>query len=147
MKPNQQPRTINRKKRLGRGTSSGRGDSSGRGTKGQRSRAGHNIPTGFEGGQTPIKKRIPKLGGFHRQSKQKVEIVNLKILDRVFKSGQLVSPKTLFEKGLIDNQTAKVKILADGRLNKRLKFEGCFFSKAAKTLTKDKKEKKNQKKK
>jgi len=138
MKPNQQPKIIKNKKRVGRGRGSSRGNFSGRGTKGQRSRAGYNIPVGFEGGQTPIKKRIPKLGGFKRQVKRAFEIVNLSQLDKSYQSNQLVDPKSLARKGLIRSSFSRVKILADGQLNKKLMFKNCHFSKNAQFKIKSK---------
>jgi large subunit ribosomal protein L15 len=132
MKTNNLTKIVKKRKRVGRGNSSGKGRTSGRGSKGQKSRSGHNIPTGFEGGQTPIKKRLPKFGGFKRTPRKKQEIVNLDDLNSNFKSGDLVSPKTLSEKGLVSAPDVSVKILGRGKLDKKLKFKKVIFSSSAK---------------
>ena len=119
-----------KKKRIGRGIAAGGGKTAGRGTKGQKSRSGKSIPTGFEGGQTPLKMRLPKKRGFFRR-KEPVQIINLDKININFKKDEIVSPKTLVKKGLIKSETAKVKILADGNLEKSLIFENVIFSKTA----------------
>jgi len=70
IKLNQLKKIVKRSKRVGRGISAGQGKTAGRGTKGQKSRTGHSIPVGFEGGQTPLKQRLPKIGGFYRHKKK-----------------------------------------------------------------------------
>jgi len=119
-----------KKKRIGRGIAAGGGKTAGRGTKGQKSRSGHSIPRGFEGGQTPLKMRLPKKRGFFRK-KEPIQIINLDKINKNFKKDETVSPKTLAAKKLIKSETAKVKILADGDLEKALVFENVIFSKAA----------------
>ncbi|MGA2666956.1 MAG: 50S ribosomal protein L15 [Patescibacteria group bacterium] len=99
-------------KRLGRGLGSGRGKTSGRGTKGQKSRSGHNIPRRFEGGQMPLIQRMPKTRGF-RSLNLKFQIVQISQLEKNFRAGEVVSPKTLFEKKLIKSMNKPVKVLND----------------------------------
>lgn len=119
-----------KKKRVGRGPGSGKGTYSGRGIKGQKARSGYKIPA------PAITVKLPKLRGegFRRvYKKAQVSIVNLADLDKKFKNGETVSVKSLIEKGLVDDQTKQVKILGDGELTKKLKFEpGILFSKKAK---------------
>ncbi len=118
-----------KKKRLGRGISSGSGKTSGKGTKGQKSRTGNSIPRGFEGGQNPLKHRIPKTRGFKNINLKEVFVVNLSRLN-VFKDGEEVSPKTLFEKKII-RKISQVKILSDGELKSKVKIVGVKVSQSA----------------
>lgn len=136
IKPNQLSQTTKAKKRIGRGQGSGQGETAGRGVKGQKSRAGKKLSVGFEGGQTPLKKRIPKMGGFKRGWSEKPQVVNLRELEDHFKANQIVSPETLLKKRLIKKSNIPVKILGDGVLKKKLKFKDCLFSKSAKEETK-----------
>ncbi|MBA7492619.1 50S ribosomal protein L15 [subsurface metagenome] len=125
-----------KKKRKGRGISAGRGKTAGRGTKGEKARAGKKIPVGFEGGQTPLKLRLPKQKGFKRKRKI-FEILNLDKIDKNFKKNEKVNLESLFKKSLIKNKS-EVKILADGELLKPLIFDhNLKFSKS--TLDKIKK--------
>ncbi len=137
MKTDQLKKLIKNRRRSGRGISSGKGKTAGRGTKGQKSRSGYNIPTGFEGGQNPIKKRIPKLGGFNRESRP-AQVVNLGEIYKHFKTGATVSPSTLEKKGLIRDKEQPVKVLAMGSdKSKKLKFSSDLsFSKSAKEASK-----------
>lgn len=117
------------KKRPGRGISAGGGKTAGRGTKGQKSRAGHNIPRQFEGGQSNLSLRLPKVRGFKGRDRKIVEI-SLDKLDKKFKNNDVVSTESLIKSGLIKKgQTAK--ILANGELSKVLKIEGISISKSA----------------
>ncbi len=119
------------RKRLGRGRASGHGKTSSRGHKGQKSRSGRKPRLGFEGGQMSILRRVPKLKGFKSINKIKYEIVNLDRLD-VFTTTKVISPETMFEKGLIKKPTLKVKVLGDGKVNKAFKVQAHAFSKIAK---------------
>lgn len=119
-----------RKKRLGRGHGSGRGKTSGRGHKGQKSRSGKKIRVGFEGGQMPLMRRIPKRG-FRNISSKDYQIVNLSALSR-FEKDEAVTPKALREKNLIAKENKPVKILGEGKLDKPLKVSAQAFSKGAK---------------
>lgn len=101
-------------KRLGRGISAGGGKTAGRGTKGQKSRSGFNLPTRFEGGQTALSMRLPKLTGF-KSHKAKATVISLDQISNFFKDGESVSKEALVEKGLLA-QNGKAKILNNGKL-------------------------------
>ena len=107
-----QPRT-----RVGRGIAAGKGKTAGRGTKGQKARAGGSIPPWFEGGQTPLHMRIPKLRGFKNRAKVEYEIVNLDALDSKFDAGTVVTPELLRARGLVSGADRKIKLwnAADGK--------------------------------
>lgn len=116
------------KKRKARGISAGRGMTAGRGTKGQKSRSGHNIPKRFEGGQTPLGMRLPKLKGFKSSHKKDV-IVYLSDINLSYKDGETVSKESLIEKGIIKKgQTPKV--LNNGELKVNVKLDGVKTSKS-----------------
>jgi len=115
-------------RRVGRGEGSGRGKTAGRGTKGQNSRSGRGVPLGFEGGQMPLQRRIPKRG-FTNTFKKQYEIINIKDLKR-FKSGETVDGTTLFETGLVRKDKA-VKILGAGDITYPLNIKVDRVSKAA----------------
>ncbi|MFA5926831.1 MAG: 50S ribosomal protein L15 [Patescibacteria group bacterium] len=102
------------RKRVGRGLSAGQGKTAGRGTKGQKSRAGHNIPNRYEGGQSPLSLRLPKLPGF-KSFRPKAAIISLDQISGAFKDGETVSKASLVEKGLISPREI-VKILNNGEL-------------------------------
>ena len=126
-----------KKKRVGRGGK--RGAYSGRGIKGQKSRAGR----GPRPAMRDIVKKIPKKRGYRFKSiKKKPQIVNIKDLEKHFKTGEKITPQTLLEKGLIVKVKGKalnVKILAKGKLKKKLEIEGCKTSKSAEKILKLKK--------
>lgn len=108
------------KKRIGRGISAGQGKTSGRGTKGQKSRSGHNIPKRFEGGQTPISLRLPKLSGFKRK-KNSNELITLDQISKNYKNGETVSIDTLIKKSIIKKGQI-AKILNNGKLTVNVKL-------------------------
>ena len=116
-------------KRKGRGTASGQGTTAGRGMNGQKSRSGGSIKPGFEGGQMPLYRRIPKRGFTSRNHKEIVAI-NLSVLER-FEDGAEVSVATLIEAGIVKNARDGVKILGNGELTKKLTVKANAFSKAA----------------
>ncbi len=116
------------KKRLGRGTGSGLGKTSGKGHKGKGSRSGGNTPPGYEGGQMPLARRLPKRG-FRNLFRQEYEVVNLSSLER-FPAGSVVDVTLLREAGLARGKK-KVKILADGELTKTLTIKAHAFSEKA----------------
>ena len=120
-------------KRAGRGLAGFGGKTAGRGTKGQKSRTGYNIPRRFEGGQTSLIQRSPKQRGF-KYSRKFLPIINLADLEKMFQSGDKVTPKILKEKGLVKDIRYGVKILGNGKLNKKLKISGCIFSKSVKKV-------------
>lgn len=118
------------RKRVGRGISSGQGKTSGRGTKGQKSRSGHNIPKRFEGGQTPISMRLPKLSGFKHQ-KQATVIVTLDQISKYYKDGEVISTESLIKKSII-KKGQDAKILDNGKLTVSVKNLDVSASSAAK---------------
>jgi len=117
-----------RKKRVGRGPGSGLGTYSGRGVKGENSRSGGGVSPGFEGGQTPFIKRIPKKG-FNRKKSQGYSVVNIRELNR-FKKGAEVTIEKLREEGLVKGK-GPVKILGDGEIDFKLTVHAHKFSKVA----------------
>ena len=117
-------------KRLGRGTGSGQGTTAGRGHDGQNSRSGGGTKPGFEGGQMPIYRRLPKRG-FTNIFAKKYAIVNLADLNERFEDGAEVTPVSLIESGLIKKLHDGVKILGDGNLEKKLTVKANKFSKSA----------------
>ncbi|MDI9504107.1 MAG: 50S ribosomal protein L15 [Erysipelotrichaceae bacterium] len=119
-----------KKKRVGRGMSSGFGKTSCRGQKGQKSRSSGGVRLGFEGGQMPLYRRIPKRG-FKNVNRAQFAVVNVEDLN-VFSEGTVVTPTLLVEKGLVKKEFNGVKILGNGKLNIKLTVQAHRFSKAAK---------------
>jgi large subunit ribosomal protein L15 len=120
--------TKNRK-RIGRGPGSGHGKTATKGHKGQKARSGGSIKAGFEGGQMPLQRRLPKRG-FTPIDRIEYSVVNLKQLD-VFEAGSVVDAAALVAKGLIKNSCNAVKILGNGDLSKALKVTATKFSQSA----------------
>lgn len=118
------------RKRLGRGIGSGQGKTSGKGHKGQNARSGGGVRLGFEGGQTPLFRRLPKRG-FTNINRKEYAVVNLDELNR-FEEGTEVTPELLIESGVVSNERAGIKILAKGNVEKRLTVKAHKFSSAAK---------------
>lgn len=118
------------RKRLGRGIGSGQGKTAGKGHKGQNARSGGGVRLGFEGGQTPLYRRLPKRG-FTNFSRKEYAVVNLDALNR-FAEGTEVTPELLIETGVVSNEKAGIKILAKGTLEKKLTVKAHKFSSAAK---------------
>lgn len=114
------PGATHRVKRLGCGESSGHGKTSGKGHKGQKARSGGSIRLGFEGGQMPLIRRLPKRGFNNAQFKTVYAIVNVADLNTSFEDGAAVNEAALVEKGLIRGTYAGVKILGSGELTKKL---------------------------
>ena len=122
------------KKRIGRGQGSGNGKTAGRGHKGAKSRSGFHYKRGFEGGQMPLHRRVPKRG-FHNPFRVEYEVVNLDMLDAKFAAGTVITPELLREEGLVAGGKAPVKILARGEIKKKLTVRAQKFSgKAAEKL-------------
>jgi large subunit ribosomal protein L15 len=119
------------RKRIGRGPGSGTGKTAGKGHKGQKSRSGYSRRYGFEGGQMPLVRRIPKRG-FFNVFRVEYQVVNLKDLERVFSDGDTVSVEMLVEKGLVRGGERLVKVLGDGELSKKLSVQVHKFSASAK---------------
>jgi large subunit ribosomal protein L15 len=118
------------RKRIGRGPGSGNGKTAGKGHKGQKSRSGYSRRYGFEGGQMPLVRRLPKRG-FFNIFKVEFQVVNLRDLNRVFADGETVSVETLVEKGLVRGGKRPVKVLGDGELTKKLTVQVQKFSASA----------------
>lgn len=121
-----------KKKLLGRGPSSGHGKTSGRGIKGQTSRAGRDFYLGFEGGQMPLIRKIPKRGFSNLRFKKTYQIVNIKNLAKTGR--QIFNPQILEQIGLIKNKDKLIKILGEGELKQSLMVRAHAFSKKAKDL-------------
>jgi large subunit ribosomal protein L15 len=117
------------KKRLGIGTASGQGKSAGKGQKGQNSRSGGGVRLGFEGGQMPLYRRLPKVG-FTNIWRKEYAVVNLSDLD-IFENGTVITIEALKEAGLVKAMKSGVKILGTGDINKSLTVQANKFSKTA----------------
>ncbi|MBA2873137.1 large subunit ribosomal protein L15 [Anoxybacillus calidus] len=124
------PGSRKERNRVGRGIGSGNGKTSGRGQKGQKARSGGGVRIGFEGGQTPLFRRLPKRG-FTNISRKEYAIVNLDALNR-FEDGTEVTPELLLETGVVSKLKAGVKILGNGQIEKKLTVKAHKFSSAAK---------------
>ena len=114
------PGSTKNRKRVGRGNGSGHGSTAGRGDKGQNSRAGGTKGAGFEGGQTPLAMRLPKLPGFKNRNRVEYSVVNVFRLDELFVDGDVVDAESLTAKGVIKSPASPVKVLGDGELTKKL---------------------------
>lgn len=123
------PGSRKAKKRLGRGIAAGQGKTAGKGHKGQKARAGGGVRPGFEGGQNPIYRRLPKRG-FTNPNRVEYAIVNLDVLNR-FEEGTEVTPELLIETGVVKNLKGGLKVLGDGELNKKLTVKAHKFSQSA----------------
>ena len=115
------------KKRIGRGEGSGHGVTAGRGHKGAQSRSGYSRKRGFEGGQMPLHRRVPKRG-FHNLFRVEYAVVNLDTLAERFESGAVVTPETLRERGIVRTNRQPVKVLARGDVSKKLTVRAHKFS-------------------
>lgn len=124
------PKSLKKKKRVGRGDGSGHGTTSGRGTKGQLSRSGGKTRIGFEGGQMPLQRRVPHLKGFKNLRKKVSNIINVSDLED-FKEGIIIDYKLLDKKGLIMRKDSPLKVLGSGELSKKLTVKANAFSASA----------------
>jgi large subunit ribosomal protein L15 len=115
------------KKRIGRGQGSGNGKTAGRGHKGAKSRSGYKFKRGFEGGQMPLHRRVPKRG-FHNPFRVEYEVINLDTLGARFDAGTVVTPDLLHERGLLSRADRLVKVLARGDVGKALTIRAHKFS-------------------
>ena len=129
VKPN--PYATKARKRLGRGPGSGTGKTAGTGENGQNSRSGRSVRIGFEGGQTPLFRRIPKRGFTNARFKKVYAVINLDDLNK-FEDGAEVTPEILKDMGLVKKELDGIKILGDGKLEKKLTVKASKFSKTAK---------------
>ena len=119
------------RKRLGRGIGSGTGKTSGKGHKGQNARSGGGVRPGFEGGQLPLFRRLPKRGFSNAMFKVRYATINLSDLNK-FENDTVITPELLKEMGLVKNQLDGIKILGNGTLEKKLVVKAHKFSNVAK---------------
>ena len=124
------PGSVKEAKRKGRGAGTGNGKTAGRGHKGQKSRSGGGVRIGFEGGQMPLSRRIPKRG-FNNIFAKPLEAVNVSALEK-FENGAIVDAAALIEAGVLSKCTYGVKILGNGELTKQLTVKAAAFSESAK---------------
>jgi len=116
------------RKRVGRGPGSGNGKTAGRGNKGAQSRSGYSYKRGFEGGQMPLHRRVPKRGFNNTDFRTEYEVVNLDQLEARFDAGATVTPEALRAAGLIGGREPRVKVLARGEVSKALTVQAHKFS-------------------
>ncbi|MBQ6874272.1 MAG: 50S ribosomal protein L15 [Clostridia bacterium] len=119
------------RKRIGRGAGSGQGKTAGKGHKGQKARAGRGIRPGFEGGQMPLQRRLPKRG-FNNIFRKEIAIVNVADIDAAFDNGAVVTIEALIEKGLVKKELDGVKVLGHGEISKSLTVQVNAYSASAK---------------
>lgn len=117
------------RKRVGRGQGSGNGKTAGRGQKGQKARSGGGVRIGFEGGQQPLFRRLPKRG-FNNVNRKEYAVVNLETLNQ-FEDETVVTPELLKESGVVKKEMSGIKILGSGELTKKLTVKATKFSKTA----------------
>ena len=129
LKPNE--KAFKTRKRVGRGPGSGLGKTSGKGQKGQNARSGGGVRPGFEGGQLPLFRRLPKRGFSNAKFKTVYAVINLSDLNK-FEDGAIVTPEILKEMGILKNQLDGVKVLGNGKLEKKLTVKAHKFSTTAK---------------
>ncbi len=125
------PGSVTEAKRKGRGASTGNGKTAGRGHKGQKARSGGGVRIGFEGGQMPLARRVPKRG-FNNIFAKPLEAINVSALDK-FEDGATVDAAALLEAGILSKCTYGVKILGNGEITKKLTVKASAFSESAKT--------------
>jgi large subunit ribosomal protein L15 len=115
------------KKRIGRGQGSGNGKTAGRGHKGAQSRSGYKFKRGFEGGQMPLHRRVPKRG-FHNPFRVEYDVINLDTLAERFDAGAVITPESLQEAGLLPRGKRRLKVLARGEVTKQFTVRAHKFS-------------------
>ena len=128
LKPNEG--AFKTSKRVGRGVASGHGKTSGKGHKGQNARSGGGVRPGFEGGQLPLFRRLPKRGFSNAMFKTTYATINVSDLEK-FENGAVITPELLKEMGILKKQLAGVKVLGNGELTKKLTVKASAFSKSA----------------
>jgi large subunit ribosomal protein L15 len=122
--------STHKKKRLGRGPGTGLGKTSGRGNKGQKSRSGYSSKVGFEGGQMPLHRRLPKRGFTNIFKKQWIE-VSLNALENSFASDDEITPEVLHKRGIIKKAQHDIVVLGNGEISKALKISAHRFTRSA----------------
>lgn len=130
LKNTQRPKKSTR--RVGRGLSSGAGKTCGRGTKGQGARSGYKRRYGYEGGQFRLYMKLPIRGFSNERFRQRLDSINLKLIETMFEDGDVVNIDTLRERGYLRGQSYGIKILGEGELTKKVKIEASAFSDGAK---------------
>ncbi len=125
------PGSTRESKRIGRGHGSGQGKTAGKGQKGQKARSGHGMRPGFEGGQMPLQRRMPKRG-FNNIFAKEIVTVNVGTLEKKFEDGATVDAEALIKAGVIKSAKDGVKILSNGNLTKKLNVQAAAFSATAK---------------
>jgi large subunit ribosomal protein L15 len=128
--------SVRQRTRVGRGRGSGLGKTSGRGEKGQKSRSGFSHKVGFEGGQMPLHRRVPKRG-FHNIFRKEYACVNVGQLE-IFEAGTIVTPEVLMQRGTVKNLRDGLKVLGDGELTKALTVRAHKFSARAQQVIAEK---------
>lgn len=123
------PGSRRSRKRVGRGIAAGQGKTAGRGTKGQKARSGGGVRPGFEGGQNPLYRRLPKRG-FKNPNRKEYAVINVEDLNR-FDEGTVVTPDLLKEQGVVKNLKDGLKVLGDGDLKVKLTVKAHKFSRTA----------------
>ena len=125
------PGSVKERKRIGRGAASGQGKTAGKGHKGQKARSGSGAHIGFEGGQMPLQRRIPKRG-FNNIFAKEIATVNVAAIDKKFEDGANVTIEALVETGLVKKALDGVKVLGQGEITKKLTVQANAFSASAK---------------
>ncbi len=126
-----------RRKRVGRGQSSGWGETAGRGVKGQKARSGGKVRIGFEGGQMPLYRRLPRRGFSNHPFKKVYTIVKLPLIEKNFAEGDTVNFDSLVQCGILKKSEKSFKILGGGELKKKLTFQVSFISEGAALMIKE----------
>ena len=129
LKPNEG--SVKKRKRIGRGPGSGTGKTAGKGEKGQNARSGGGVRPGFEGGQLPLFRRLPKRGFSNSMFKKEYAVINVSDLNK-FKNGDVITPELLKELGIIKKQLSGIKVLGNGTLEKKVTVKAHKFSDSAK---------------
>ena len=125
------PGSVKERKRIGRGPASGQGKTSGKGHKGQKARAGRGPRIGFEGGQMPLQRRVPKRG-FNNIFRTEYAVVNLDTLEAAYENGAVVTTEDLLARRIVRKELGGVKVLGEGTLTKKLTVQVKAFSASAK---------------
>ncbi len=121
--------SVKKRRRVGRGVGSGKGSTSGRGHKGQNARSGGGVRAGFEGGQMPLQRRLPKRG-FTNIFKKKIAILNVDTIAK-FRKDSIINDIALIKKGLVKGKYDAIKILGKGEIKKPVTIEKCLLSNSA----------------
>ncbi|MBQ9834478.1 MAG: 50S ribosomal protein L15 [Bacilli bacterium] len=119
------------RKRVGRGPGSGMGKTSTRGEKGQLARSGGGVPAWFQGGQSPLYRRLPKRGFNNKRFETKYATINVGELNKLFNDGDVITPEVLKERGIVKKQLSGIKVLSTGVIDKKLTIKAQRFSSAA----------------